>query len=210
MQSTGECDVCPGEKMVEKDRLTLILDRAKRLDPTAYDELVAIYAPRLYGLMCKLTGGQQDVEDMVQEVFIRVVKGIERYEHDGRFESWLFRIATNLARDEIRKRRRTPEIVSLADADGVDLPGTGASDRRRSSHQEPCSDLIRAEEIAGIEDAIAELSPPEREVILLRQYSNMSFAAIAEMMGTPVGTALARAHRALAKLRNCLEQNDEQ
>lgn len=196
--------------MEPKDDMALIVERAQRLEPEAFDELVERYAPRLYGLLCKLIGTHRDVEDLVQEVFVRVVKNIGGYQHDGRFDSWLFRIATNLARDHIRKRVRTPELFSLeqddvAIRDGSTAPPSGGS----SEQNEPGLQLVKEEEAGRLRRAIAELPTAEREVILLRQYSEMTFSEIANMMGTPIGTALARAHRALSKLRTWMEAGDE-
>ena len=84
-----------------------------QLDRGAFETLVARYSPRLFGFLLRFTADRDDAEDLVQEVFVRLVRTIGDYQHDGRFEAWLFRIAANLARDRGRKISRSPKILSL-------------------------------------------------------------------------------------------------
>ncbi len=179
-----------------------IIERAQRLEPDAFDVIVDAYAGRLGGFFRRLLNCGGEAEDLAQEVFVRVVRKIPRYRDDGRFEAWLFRIATNLARDRIRERERRPRIVGLDEAalsgDGELQLARGRSDRSGESGPRRVDD---AETQEAIEAAIQRLPQAEREVILLRHYGRLSFDEIAGMMGTPLGTALARAHRGLNKLR---------
>ncbi len=193
---------------------TAIIQRAQRLDPAAFDVIVDAYAGRLCGFFRRLLGRCDDAEDLVQEVFIRVIRMIPQYQDDGRFEAWLFRIATNLVRDRIRERDRRPRVVGLDD-----VSAGGASEI--SDFKSEISDLKveisdfkseipditvgggfdGAEATERLARAMDRLPDAEREVILLRHYGHLTFGEIAEMMGTPLGTALARAHRGLGKLR---------
>lgn len=188
------------------DMLDSLIERAKRADATAFDELVEVFAPRLYGFLYRLTGRPEDADDLVQEVFLRVVQRIGDYQHDGRFEAWIFRIATNLARDRIRRMRRT-----LAPLSG-DLPsdessggGTTWDHLADISAAPPDAPLELSDDVDRLQRALARLPAAEREVIMLRHFSDMTFAEIARAMGTPLGTALARSHRALTKLREYME-----
>ncbi len=70
-----------------------LIRRARQRDSAAFETLVEIYSPRLYGYFYRLTGRREDAEDLLQEVFVRVVRMIGRYEHENRFDAWLFRIA---------------------------------------------------------------------------------------------------------------------
>ena len=189
------------------DDLASVIRRAQQLEASAFEWLVNAYSGRLYGFLYRLTGRGDDAEELVQEVFVRLVRMISQYEHDGRFEAWLFRIAANLARDRIRRIIRAPEISSL-DA-GEDEDSDRSVWRRLGDLSGPSPDgaLELAEDVDRLQRCLARLSQPEREVILLRHYSGMSFADIAEAMGTPLGTALARSHRGLAKLREWMESS---
>ncbi len=180
-----------------------LIARAQRRDSAAFDALVEIYSPRLYGYFYRLTGGREDAEDLLQEAFVRVVRMIARYEHDGRFDAWLFRIATNLVRDRVRRYRRSPGIETMTAAGGNEAGGL--DDLPDHDTGLPEDVLDRAEQVDRLQRALARLSAAEREVILLRHFSQMSFKEVAEAMGTPLGTALARAHRGLARLRQLME-----
>lgn len=80
-----------------------VIRRARELDAEAFDEIVDAYAGRLYGFFHCMLGRREEAEDLVQEVFVRVVKSIPEYREEGRFEAWLFRIAGNLVRDRLRR-----------------------------------------------------------------------------------------------------------
>lgn len=185
-----------------RDGRSDLIRRAQGLDPGAFDALVDIYAARLYGFMYRFTGGREDAEDLVQELFLRVVRTIPTYEHDNRFDAWLFRVAGNLARDWVRRTRRTPATASLNSGDEIGTNGRQIQPTAgRQSTAGPDHRLRTVEDLDQLQNAMARLSQSEREVILLRHYGQMTFSEIAEMMEIPLGTALAKSHRALAKLR---------
>lgn len=180
-----------------------VITRAQQRDPQAFDELVDAYSGRLFGYFCRLTGSRDDAEDLLQEVFVRLVRTIDRYEHDGRFEAWLFRIATNLVRDRIRKAQRRGELNSSSNSYEADATNQLAnlSDDKAVS---PDDQLRLREEVDELQQALDDLPDAEREVICLRHFSGLSFKEVAEAMGTPIGTALARAHRGLARLKEMM------
>jgi len=181
-----------------------IIARARKLEPEAFDEIVDTYAGRLCGFFHRALGNKEEAEDLTQEVFVRVVRNIESYTESGRFEAWLFRIAANLVRDRIRSEKRSPTIVETGDDDVDSVDGGGGY--RMCHNARPGQAMESEEESTRLQHAIDQLPEGERKVILLRHYGGLSFADIAEYMGTPIGTALARAHRGLAKLRTSMEQ----
>jgi RNA polymerase sigma-70 factor (ECF subfamily) len=182
--------------------LASIIERAQRLDPDALDALVDAYAPRLYGYLYRMTGSRAEADDLLQDAFLRVVRTIASYQHDGHFEAWLFRIGTNLVRDRLR-RQRVHKTVRLASI--TDEPSGGEPSGPASTEPTPEARLSNAEQIDRLQAALTQLSQTDREVIMLRHFSQLSFKEIAEAMGTPIGTALARAHRALGRLRALME-----
>jgi len=198
--------VNPDGLMTGTDSLAPLIERAQRLDPTAFEELVDLYSSRLFGFVFRLIGHRQDADDLVQEVFLRVVQRIGDYVHDGKFEAWLFRIAMNLVRDRVRKARRTPLQVS-GDAGGDESPGGLWEQIADGASQSPRDPLELADDLDRLQRAVARLPQAEREVVMLRHYSELTFVEIAEIMGTPLGTALARSHRALTKLRQYMEES---
>lgn len=195
-----------------EDGLKRLIQRAKDRDPGAFDQLVDAYGARLYGYLYRLTGSRDDADDLLQEVFLRVVRMIGSYSHDGRFDGWLFRIATNLVRDRIRRANRAPRTLSL------DAPADGQSTGDDDSMLEPADKTGSSPDAAmqmdqdcdALQLALSRLPQAEREVIMLRHFSQLSFAQVAEAMGTPLGTALARAHRGLAKMREWMQPESVQ
>jgi len=187
--------------------LVEVIGRAQRREPEAFDALVAEYSTRLYGYFYRLTGRRPEAEDLLQELFVRVVRMIGQYQHDGRFDAWLFRIAANLVRDRVRRSQTSKRAGFVEEGGGA---GAGESDPLSQVPDrvvgEPVDAMERAETFDRLQWAIGQLPAQEREVILLRHFSQMSFAEIAEVMKTPMGTALARAHRGLARLRELMRE----
>lgn len=195
------------EEHVDAPELDQLLQRARRHDPQALGALAEAYGPRVYGLLYRLTGSREMAEDFAQETFLRVVRTIGTYEHRGRFESWLFRIAANLARDHARKNKRQGPVHSLDAPAGEDdsiVPDVPDPEEPR-----PMERLVEREDGARLEACLAELPEIDRQIILLRHFSELSFREIAEMLGIPLGTALARAHRAMRRLRARLSDGNE-
>ncbi len=185
---------------MEQAELDALLHRARQQDAEAFSALVDAYSPRVYGLLFQLTHSRDVADDLLQETFLRVVRMIGEYQECGRFEAWLFRIAANLARDRARQGIRRGNTANL---DAVtDDPRYGA--RFADPADLPDEVISRREAAARLENGLQQLSEPEREILLLRHYSELSFREIADLLGVPLGTALARAHRALGRLREIL------
>ena len=194
---------------MEGDALAEAIRSAQRGDSQAYDLLVDWYAGRLFGFLFRLTGSRHDAEDLMQEVFVRLVRMIAAYNHDGRFEAWLFRIAANLARDRARRALRSPRASPGGGAAGFDegVAGDPFEEIADRPGESGLSRMQAAEDSDRLNAALAALSDSEREVILLRHFSQLSFKEIADLMNTPLGTALARGHRGLQRLRELMESN---
>jgi RNA polymerase sigma-70 factor (ECF subfamily) len=194
------------KKSLQDDQWAELIKRAKRLEPEAFDALLDAYSKPLYGYFYRVTGSRQDAEDLLQETFVRVVRSIDRYQDDGRFEAWIYRIAGNLVRDRLRKKNSTPptkQAFASADAD------EGADSLSRfpdRNENDPAENSSRNEQTDRLQIALDRLPEHEREAICLRHFSQMSFQQIAELMEAPLGTVLARAHRGLKRLRELMEE----
>lgn len=182
-----------------------LVSGAQQGDPHCFDELIDAYADRLYGYFYRSTGSCAAAEDLVQDVFLRLIEAIKRYDHRERFEAYLFRIAGNLNRDRLRKARRSREVLRFGEiADDAGPAALGAAIADQPEHS-PESVLEQAEQVDQMQAALGRLSSAEREVIALRHFSGMSFGEIAMLMGIPMGTALSHSHRGLARLRTMLD-----
>jgi RNA polymerase sigma-70 factor (ECF subfamily) len=158
---------------------------------------VEAYGPRVFGLIRAQCGSVELAEEITQSTFCTIVARIGQYAELGRFESWLFRIAVNRLRDEMRRRKRQARPMEAEALVGL----AGAGEGRSGSAGEE-------EEVRALRAALDRLSEADRRVIHLRHFAGLSFARIAEVLGEPLGTVLARQHRALGKLRQILAEGE--
>jgi RNA polymerase sigma-70 factor (ECF subfamily) len=174
--------------------LQSLLRRAARGDSVAWRAIVAEFAPRLYGLLRAHCHDGELAEEIAQSTFCTLAAKIGDYVESGKFESWLFRIAMNRLRDEMRRRAR--HARSMEDEPLQAVPTR--PDRRGG---------VEAVEIhQRLERAMQRLNESDREIIELRHTGGMSFKELSDYYSEPVGTLLARHHRALKKLRAILEE----
>lgn len=187
---------------MEGEALDRAIQGAQAGDRASLDLLIDHFAGRVFGFLYRMTGSRHDAEDLMQEVFVRLVRMIGAYQHDGRFEPWIFRIAANLVRDRLRRTRRGPRIVSMSAVGSDDE--SGGFDAMAETAQPVDAGLVHGEDLGALGMALKRLPEAEREVVMLRHFSQMSFKEIAEATGVPLGTALARGHRGLARLRELM------
>lgn len=188
--STGN----PDDRAAQPGGVSALVVRAGRGDEDAWAELVALYARRVYALARARRLSPDDAEEVTQSVFVTLASKLRSADYDerGSFEAWLFQIAANRVRDAARKARRASVAMDRV-RDSADAPGR--------SHP---ADAAPEHDHGALREALDSLSEPDREVIELRHHCGMHFKAIAAMLGQPLGTVLARHHRALRKLRDAL------
>ena len=175
--------------------LQTLLRRASGGDSGAWRAIVAEFAPRLFGLLRAHCHDAELAEEIAQSTFCTLAAKIGEYVESGRFESWLFRIAMNRLRDEMRRRARQARTMDAEPMQAIAAgPRVGAS-------------KVAAVELRdALARAMARLPEQDREIIELRHTGGMSFKALSDYYEEPVGTLLARHHRALRKLRGILEE----
>ncbi len=172
----------------------------------AWEDFLAAYGRRLYGYFFRATGSHHDAEDLLGEMMLRLVRKMGEYDDRGRFEPWLFRIAANLVRDRIRRAKARLAPMSLESNDDEHI-GLGETISGPASPVD--AELLAGEDRDALAEALAKLPERSRQMVLLRHFGDMSFKEIAEIYDCPVGTVLARVHRALKTLRAVLEMSDE-
>jgi RNA polymerase sigma-70 factor (ECF subfamily) len=192
---------------IEPEILAAWVTRCRNGDSAAFELLFEAFRGPIYSYLARTTGDRHLAEDFLQDVFLRLVENIGRYEESGRFEAWLFRIAANRVRDWAR-RRTSSEWVGGMTGRGEDSDEPSVLDR--AVDQPVDEGLVRRDELARLETAMSHLEREEREVLALRHYSELSFREIAEISGCPLGTVLARSHRALQKLRHEMETAEKE
>lgn len=184
------------------DDLPEILAAAGTGDEDAWRRVIDLYARRVYALAKSRCRSDELAEEITQSVFATVATKLtaangDGYTEQGRFESWLFRIVMNRVRDEMRRSRRHASPTDPTTLAGMD--GAAVSTDR---HADDDADLPA--DLGALRTAMGRLSESDREIVELRHHAGMSFRQIADLLAEPLGTLLARHHRALKKLREML------
>ena len=178
--------------MGEDAELRRIINGCKSGNADSFAEMVDVFAGRCYGYFYRLTGDRDLSEELLSELFMRLVEKIGSYK-GGVFESWLFRIATNIFHDHLRARQRRTKLLDARRTELESVP-TGAQQSDETG-----------ERLDRLQVQLDRLDNDTRELIMLRFYSELSFKEIAALRSEPIGTALSKLHRGLKKLRELME-----
>jgi RNA polymerase sigma-70 factor (ECF subfamily) len=175
--------------MAASDDLARIISGCKRGEAESFSQLIDMYAGRCYGYFYRLTGNRDISEELLSELFVKLVGKIGSFR--GKFfDGWLFKIAANVFRDHLRSKQRRKRAVEAKKEQMAASAG-----KSRDSQGEPDN--------LGVQ--LGKLDEDTRELIILRFYSQMSFKQIAAMRGEPIGTTLSKVHRGLKRLRELME-----
>lgn len=192
---------------MEPQDLCAAITSAQAGQADGYQALLDEYSQRLFGYFVRAVGNRHDAEDLLSELTLKLVKNLKKYDHRNRFEPWLFRIAANMVRDYIRRRKSNPVVASLSAVGlGNDDSSSSPEERFPSPPQDVDAGLIAAESSQRVQSALNELDEKARQMVLLRYFGQMSFKELAEMFDCPTGTVLARVHRALKALRKIMDK----
>jgi RNA polymerase sigma-70 factor (ECF subfamily) len=186
--------------MAETDPDVDLVRLAQANDARAFEALVVKYQRRIARHVARYLKSAADVEDAVQETFIRAYRGLAAFRGESAFYTWLYRIAANVA---IRHLQRQPQHVLLGDdapEERVDAFEPGVSDS-----QQPERTLIAAQIADTVQRALAKLQPDLAEALLLHEVESKPYAEIATMLGVPIGTVRSRIFRAREFIARRLE-----
>jgi RNA polymerase sigma-70 factor, ECF subfamily len=160
-------------------------------DRVAYGALVRRHQDRIYRHLLHLTGSREEALELAQEVFIKAWQALPEWRPDAQFHTWIYRIASNLALDVLR-RRKVVQFVAMEDDFDASSDAAG-----------PETQLQARQSLRTLDAALARLAPEQREIILLREVEDLSYDELAATLGIDQGTVksrLARARAALAAL----------
>ncbi len=167
-------------------------------ESSAFDLLVDRWEDKIRGACWRVLGSEEEARDVAQEAFLKAYRGLSGFKKEARFSSWLYQIAINLCRDRLR-RRRLRTTVSLEE---LERSGPVLVERGPGAHEA----LVRRDLAVAVRRAIAELSPEQQEVLILKEYQELTFPQIAEVLCVPVSTVKTRLYRGLVQLRLRLQQ----
>lgn len=172
-------------------RLKLLVLRCQAGDESAFATLYSEFSPRTLAYARGIVG--EDAEDVQQETWLAVYRGLKTLHDPGAFVVWVLRTTRHRAFNHLRRYRREREL-----ADDIPLESIAAED---GDTQPAAFDAVDS---AAIDAAMAEMPPPQREVLLLRFRDDLSYAQIAQVTGVPIGTVRARLHYAKKRLHSLL------
>ena len=182
-----------------------LVTRAQLGSEKAYRELLDRYQRPVFSIIFRMIRDREQAEDLAQETFVRVFNHIGRYDPRYKFSSWIFKIATNLTIDWIRRKElKTVSIDGSRNA--VTSDEMEASAITIVSEDENPEELLEAKELGEeIEEAIGKLRPEYRAAILLRHVEGREYQEIAEILSLPLGTVKTYIHRGRNELRDQLQ-----
>ena len=169
----------------------------RRLPATTFEELALPLFDQLYNFAHWLTKDATEAEDLVQETCLRALRAMDRLRPDSNLKSWLFTILRNIWLNQLRQSRTVSEPV---DGDVAEDQANKPTDTPRDPYAICVSNIEREQ----VRQAIQQLPLEFREVVLLREYEELSYEEIATLLGCPVGTVMSRLARARSKLRDLL------
>jgi len=177
--------------MAVQHELEKLIQRCKKGDSQAFNDLIKRYSNRCYAYFYRLTGRADLSDELLSDLFIRLVRKIGSFE-SGSFDKWIFTVASNIFRDYLRRHYRQKRLL----AEKADL-----------LRNDP-EDTVRTPEIIDeLHIALEKLDPETAELITLRYFSQLSFKELAEIRGEPIGTTLSKVHRGVKKLRQIMEDS---
>ncbi len=185
---------------VKINRKEAFIEALKRGEEWAYEKLYDEYAPRI-GSIAKSYLGYDDVDDVVQEVMMRIYKGIRKFRGDSKLSTWIHRIAVNVCKDILSKKKKRKEILTSfsEDEEETDYSFLAYSD------DNALAETIEEINHERIMEALKKLSPENRLLIKLRDVDGLSYDEISKIMRKPIGTVKSRLHYARKKLRELIE-----
>ncbi len=170
-------------------------------DEDAFADLVRRWEPKLQAYVGQIVKTPEEARDLVQEAFIRAWSNLDQYNPAFRFSTWLFRIAHNLAIDQLRRRRQP--LVSLDQ--GEDDEGSAQVMDPADCRRGPLADLANRELAEALAREIDNLPAAYRELVTLRHFVGLAYNEIAELKGLPLGTVKNKLFRAHSVLREALK-----
>jgi len=186
-----------------------VIEKVLSGDVNSFEIIVGRYEKMIYNLAMTKLQNRENAQDISQECFLRAYKMLRSYRTDSAFSTWIYKICQNLIFDYFRKNKNI-KTVSLSgsdwsgDAGDAELKEIDIAD----TSGEPSEQIIRNEKIEKIRELINSLPEDLKEIIVLRDFQNLSYSDISEMLDIEIGTVKSRLNRAREKLKNYIIKNN--
>jgi RNA polymerase sigma-70 factor (ECF subfamily) len=175
-----------------------LMQRVGAGDAVGFEELVERHQRLVVGTVARMLGNNSEVEDIAQQVFVRVWRNAKRYVPRAKFTTWLLKITRNLVFNELRRRSRHTQMSLQVESEDEERP---IKDERATA---PDAALLEQELQQAIESAIAQLPETQRMAVVLRRYDDLSYEQIADVLDQSVPAVKSLLFRARAELRTRL------
>jgi RNA polymerase sigma-70 factor (ECF subfamily) len=182
-----------------------LVQQARRGDREAFRSLVERYQHKVTALATGMLRNRDDALDVVQDTFTKAYQSLDRFKGESSFYTWLYRITLNLCIDHQRRTARMPQAQIEAAESAEEAPSINAA-REDAGRDDPLQRIHEAEVGQRIRQAIAELTPEHRAVILLREVEGLSYEEISRALECPKGTVMSRLHYARRQLQARLRE----
>src|SRR5580765_4091597 len=204
--SRAQLDVTPDPQLIPAtvDRDGTLVDALRRRDSTAAERLLETYGDRVYRLARRITGNEQDAEEVVQDAFWSVLRHIDTFRGESLLGSWIYRITANAAYQKLRRAAHRRDEISLDQVLPIIDDGHHHVDPSGDWSAKIDDPAIQSELRDVLASAIDELPANHRAVIVLHDVEGLSMAEVADALGISLATAKTRAHRARLRLRKRL------
>lgn len=179
--------------MSSSNDVTQIVERCRKGEPQGFSQLVDSYSSRLFGYFYRLTGNRDDSNELLSELFLKIVEKIDSCRAEA-FDAWLFKIASNLFADYIRAKKRREKML-------------GQMAKQIQPETEPLKTNNHLTD--KLTRQLQRLDAQTAEIIVMRYYSGLSFEELAKIRKEPIGSCLSKVHRGLKKLRQLMESCDD-
>lgn len=182
-----------------------LIERYQQGDQAAAEAIFRLYHPAIHHMVYRMLGGSPEVEDCVQEVFMRAFRGLKGFRGEASLKTWLYRIATNTCLNYLDKAKRQAPTDSL-DAETFEEGGATLGDTLASAERGPEARVVGAELEEAIQVAFDKLTPEFRTALVLRDVEGLSYEEVAQATGAALGTVKSRIARARAQAVRWLKE----
>lgn len=177
-----------------------LVQKAQSGDQDAFAQLIRDNETRIYTLALRMTGSREDAQDLAQEAFLSAWRALSSFKGDATFSTWVYRLTSNACIDHLRKQKRRQEVVQTQSLDDEERGSIDLPDRRF----DPQTELERGELRAAVERGLAALPDHQRQILVMRELSGLSYQEISDVLQMDLGTVKSRIARARSALRKRL------
>ena len=165
-----------------------------------FEQVVREHQEFVFRTLARLTGRGEHVEDLAQEVFLRLYRGLENFRGDAKLTTWLYRITLNVAQDEWKRRKKEQWNTSFDD------PDEGWADRIPGGEGDAEQIMSRRQSMTAVNNALGDLSETERAIIVMFHQEECTYEQIAQVLKLPINTVRTHLHRGRQKLKQKLQE----